>query len=794
MHRKHFETTLVLTALLVCSLGLPLAAQVDPRSNDPAALPQDLDTGPSFNPGLLANLGRPIDRVHSDRPDGGELWARGSRWKMHFGAQGATYHAAFAYDRPAAEFAFSPASISLAGTPLAFEAPREVRAAEDRVELDRGAFVEAYELSLDAVEQIFVFEHLPRRGELVVRIPLPQVTAADSDAQGLRLRGALGEVRYSHAVAIDARGERSPAPTTFEEGAIVVRVPAAFVAKAQLPLVIDPYITHTWLDLSTKDCRDPDVVYDSFNDRWMVAFGELFAAGDNDVRVQAIDPNGFVAHDGYIDFSSEHWNKPRIAYLRVDTRSMVVGEVGAVGSRIVRGRAVNPLGANLEFGPKLTLSGTQSGEKLAPTIGGDPYSSQPSYFCVAFQRENLQILPEFEIQYVFVNSASQLSLGPIAVPSGGSLSDTQPSLSRSNGTHRWTLAFTRSDPTTLGDIYACYIDANGVLTPPFGISAFNMARDSAPSASSPLLQTSRSAIAFQRRTGFVGQSDVMVVLLQDGAVLHTANVSVLEGSGTQGLDQVEPSIDSDGNHFLVAYAEAFASNAAFYSTRVSELFLYGDQFGATQPHQEALAFGTLQRVPRVAASRTQPAGPNDFTIAFHLGFSPTDYDVAAARFDSTQGGSWNAYCFGDGSGGVCPCGNVGAVGHGCGNSNFGAGAYLERSAGAFSTLNDTALLHAGNLPTNTPCLLFQGTTQLTGAVFGEGLRCAGGFVVRMGVQSANANDVLFPAPGDPALSVRGAVPFEGASRTYQIWYRDSSPFCGTSNYNFTNGVHVLWAH
>lgn len=794
MHRQHIETPFVLTALLACNLSLPLAAQVERRPNEPTAPPQSLETHPAFDPGLLANIGRPIDRVHLDLAENGDLWARGSRWKMRFDARGATYHSAFGYDRPAAEFMFSPASITLAGRPLAFEAPRAVHGLQDRVELERGSFVEAYELTLDAVEQLFVFQHLPRRGELVVRIPLPQVTSANSDAQGLLLRSALGEVRYSHAVAIDARGQRSPAPTTFEEGAIVVRVPAAFVAGAQLPLVIDPYITHTWLDLSAKDCRDPDVVYDSFHDRWMVAFGELFAAGDNDVRVQAIDPNGFVTHDGYIDFSSEHWNKPRIAYLRVDSRSMVVGEVGAVGARIVRGRAVNPLGANLEFGPKLTLSGTQSGEKLAPTIGGDPYPSQPSYFCVAFQRENLQVLPEFEIQYVFVNSASQLSLGPVVVPPAGSLRDTQPSLSRSNGTHRWTLAFQRADPTTFGDIYACYIDANGVLTPPFGISAFNLARDSAPSASSPLLQTSRSAIAFQRRSGVVGQSDIVVALIQDGAVLHTANLSVLEGSGTQGLDQVEPSIDSDGRHFLVAYAEAFASNAAFYSTRVTELFLYGNQFGASQPHQEALAYGTLQRVPRVAASRKLVDGPNDFTIAFHLGVSATDYDVAASRFGSTQGGSWNAYCFGDGSGAVCPCGNSGAPGHGCGNSNFGAGAYLERSAGSFSTLHDTAVLHAGNLPTNTPCLLFQGTTQLTGAVFGEGLRCAGGFVVRMGVQSANANDVSFPAPGDPALSVRGAVPLEGASRTYQIWYRDSSPFCGTSNYNFTNGVHVLWAH
>lgn len=790
MYRIQPSTSRAWAPLLTAILFLSATAAGDAPTAPTAAGHRQGEPAPPPAPGL----GAPLAEVAFDEPGDGTLWARGRHWKMGFDGRGAVYHAGFSVDLPSLLLELSPGTVTLAGAPLAFGAPSAIRRGAGRVELERGAFVETYELGLDAVEQLFVFEKLPRRGELVVRIPLPQVDSADASEEGLVLHTEIGSVRYSRAVAIDARGARVVAPTSFEDGEIVIRVDAAFVARAALPLTIDPFVTHTWLDLTTMDCREPDVVYDSGNNLWIAVFQEAFSATDHDVRVQAIDSMGFITHNGYIDSSGEKWSKPRIAYLRVDTRCMVVCEVGLNGSRIVRGRTIRPNGTIWEYGSPLTISSAQSGEKLAPTVGGDPYSSQPSYFCIAFQRELLQQTPEFEIQYALVNSVSQLSYGPVAIPSAGSVRDIQPSLSRSNGTHRWTLAFQRVDAVTFGDIYACYIDANGVLSPTFGVTAFGLARDFAPSASSPLLDTSRSAIAFQRRSGFVGQTDVMVALIEDGAVLDLVNLSVLEGAGTQGLDQAEPSIDSDGRHFMVAYAEAFASNPANYAVWVSDLFVSGTKLGVAQAHQEILAFGLLQRAPRVAASRTQPNGPNDFTIAAHLRFSDTDYDVFATRWRSVRGGSWSTYCHGDGSGGACPCGNYGSVGHGCSNSVLASGARLEVYAGEAAMQADSLVLIALDLPPDQFCLFFQGTAELAGSPFGDGLLCVGGGIVRYTVKPTTFSLASYPELGDPALSVAGLVPSEGGLRTYQVWYRDPSNFCTSTGFNLTNAVRVHWAY
>jgi hypothetical protein len=144
-----------------------------------------------------------------------------------------------------------------------------------------------------------------------------------------------------------------------------------------------------------------------------------------------------------------------------------------------------------------------------------------------------------------------------------------------------------------------------------------------------------------------------------------------------------------------------------------------------------------------------------------------------------------AFCFGDGSGTACPCGNVGGTGRGCGNSAFGEGALLA----AAGDLSGVLLSLSGGTP-GQPMLFFQGHNAIAGGngvPFGDGLRCAGGSVVRLGVEGIDTS-------GDAALTGTvqdnggGGVP--GESRTYQGWYRDpaGSP-CGYT-FNLSNGIEV----
>src|SRR5690606_28327353 len=108
--------------------------------------------------------------------------------------------------------------------------------------------------------------------------------------------------------------------------------------------------------------------------------------------------------------------------------------------------------------------------------------------------------------------------------------------------------------------------------------------------------------------------------------------------------------------------------------------------------------------------------------------------------------------------------------------------------------NDTVILHGSGMP-NTSCLYFQGTLRQNGgagAVFGDGLRCAGGGVVRLGT-TTNANGVArYPSRGAPSISIRGLVPAAAGTRTYQAWYRNAIIFCTPSTFNLPNGVELTW--
>lgn len=150
------------------------------------------------------------------------------------------------------------------------------------------------------------------------------------------------------------------------------------------------------------------------------------------------------------------------------------------------------------------------------------------------------------------------------------------------------------------------------------------------------------------------------------------------------------------------------------------------------------------------------------------------------------------YCFGDGSGAACPCANSGTAGNGCANSVFVTGAHLATS-GQTSISPDLLLLTASSMP-NSSCLYFQGTTQQAGGAgvpFGDGLRCAGGVIVRLGVKMNSSGTSSYPVGGDLAISIRGGVA-AGDVRTYQAWYRNATIFCTASTFNLTNGVQVTW--
>lgn len=157
------------------------------------------------------------------------------------------------------------------------------------------------------------------------------------------------------------------------------------------------------------------------------------------------------------------------------------------------------------------------------------------------------------------------------------------------------------------------------------------------------------------------------------------------------------------------------------------------------------------------------------------------------------------FCYGDGSGAACPCGNFSAPGdnEGCLHSG-GAGARLQGYSGSTalnpSLSGDRLVLHTLRLPPSTFALFFQGTLQAAGGagvVFGDGLRCIGGNQRRLALKQACNGQVGLPEPGDLPISISGGVGIPGV-QYYQTWYRNPPGFCTTATFNLSNGLQVTW--
>jgi hypothetical protein len=78
-----------------------------------------------------------------------------------------------------------------------------------------------------------------------------------------------------------------------------------------------------------------------------------------------------------------------------------------------------------------------------------------------------------------------------------------------------------------------------------------------------------------------------------------------------------------------------------------------------------------------------------------------------------------------------------------------------------------------------------------GATFGDGLRCVGGVIRRLGAKINVSGSSSYPVNGEPSISIKGANS-AGDVSYYQCWYRDPVSYCTPATFNMTNAVKVIW--
>ena len=191
----------------------------------------------------------------------------------------------------------------------------------------------------------------------------------------------------------------------------------------------------------------------------------------------------------------------------------------------------------------------------------------------------------------------------------------------------------------------------------------------------------------------------------------------------------------------------------------------------------------------IPADRT---GHHVLWITWHRNDATAQVYVGACDVDVQPPTVGTTYCTGDN--GTCPCGNDNDGSHGaagCANSSSAAGAALRASGSASLTGADLSLTAAGMVPSQ-PGLFFQGNNAVNsgnGNPFGDGLRCAGGGVVRLQVRFAAADGTA--ATTTDIGSKGGCAP--GDLKRYQLWSRDPGSSPCNSLFNLSNGLEITWS-
>jgi hypothetical protein len=144
-------------------------------------------------------------------------------------------------------------------------------------------------------------------------------------------------------------------------------------------------------------------------------------------------------------------------------------------------------------------------------------------------------------------------------------------------------------------------------------------------------------------------------------------------------------------------------------------------------------------------------------------------------------GAGSAYCFG--TFGTCPCGNGAGLDEGCQNSS-GLGAQVF-SNGTASIGADNLGFDASQVPGGKPCLLFSGDLSVN-LLFGDGIRCVGGAIKRLGVRISSGSGTASWAPSLQADGGWGS----GDTRYFQVWFRDPTGAPCGSGFNVSSALQV----
>jgi hypothetical protein len=515
----------------------------------------------------------------------GRVWVRGHAYKASFGPDGFTFLPAFGADAPQNyPVELDLGSIAVGGRQLELSAVPRVSRDGKIVTLDHGSLREVFLLDLEQVEQTFVIDGFPGAGDLVIRIDVATELAPMFADGVLRfMHEAFGWVAYGDAFVLDSSGVRLPIERTWTGSAIELTVPASFLAEATYPVTVDPPVTaftNTSGGGGAPQDSFPDITWSGGTDRFWITWQHHWSATDKDCYAASFTTAGTFDDLVTIDFTTDAWRTPRIAYHVNSQRCLVVAAEEAVstGFGSIQGQFVDTA-AGTATGTQFLIS-SSGAAKVHPDVGGNNWNSATSsHFCVVWS--TLWTPGTWhQLQYRIVDWDGTLVTTITSPDATNNIIDNEPAISETHGDgdlfgDYWTIAWIRdADNNGFGQVWARRVVWSGLTT--LGAGSFLV--DSATNNAAPTV-TSR----FDRELLFVAdrpsivayekdfpsatppparQRSIYAKVITDGAAYVENSVSYILEDFDLELDQREPSIACDGNCFYLTYSEVYYGSPA----------------------------------------------------------------------------------------------------------------------------------------------------------------------------------------------------------------------------------------
>lgn len=713
--------------------------------------------------------------VHHDVAANGTLRARGRSYKASANEEGFTFTPFLGSDAPRNyPTRFELSSVTVGGEALPFHGTPAVSRAGDRVTLDRGAVRVRYDLSPAGAEQSFEIPALPGSGELVLSIGVATELDVDPQGAGFLFSNERGGFGYGAAVAFDASGKSTDVPAAWSGDTLRLTVPAAFLAGATAPIVIDPIMTPFAVGTSTADLDRPDAAYSEELERFSVVAEEVFSATDVDVYTWYVGVDGTVSGGAYVDQSSDSWVGPRVGvYARPFSDTVIVATAASQAIPGSTDVAVRIRRGDGSFrAPAVLQSATSAYGCAAPDVGTDRYIGYISYI-VVYQR----VYPSHrDIHSMSVNT--ETVLGDMAVAANAALDMSPPVIAATSsfagGSLYYPVTWTERDLATGASSVRAALHfyeissstGNQLLFGPFtvaGPSTTSLFFDVDVSIESRVENAAGTEgvylVTYDDRPS--NDTDAFVAVCQHTSVLGTYELQVSEHA-SRTPNQNSLRVISEAQRFVLGYEEGGRLLAT--STGI-----VGEEPALVERRRVALgsnmAPGTLATADRTADGGglfvwTSP-GVTNSTIAGAVFTRPVPNDAPAG----------SQYCYGT-------------------ENSTGDRGFI-RATGS-RVVGAAHELHVEALPAQVfgYYLASRTTGHVPNAAGSQGTLCVGGSVGRFGIYQANGQGESFLVLDTQQLAQpQGPVSAAAGERWhFQSWYRDSVGGAATSN--FTNAVTI----